>query len=129
MIIRTTVHGNGIHCTLVSTEESISTDIKALVKAKLIKWHEDEPADKKAWKYRGYSMHWDKGRETWVMMKDGYEEWDAVTVGEVKEWIDGAKGENKPCKYCITAMTVAGSQLRATRKNTSCRGKRHGANQ
>ena len=103
MIIRTTVHGNGIHCTLVSTEESISTDIKALVKAKLIKWHEEEPADKKAWKYRGYSMHWDKGRETWVMMLDGYEEWDAVTVEEVKEWIDGSKDE--------------GRSLRLSRKN------------
>ena len=103
MIIRTTVHGNGIHCTLVSTEESISNDIKALVKAKLIKWHEDEPADKKAWEYRGYSMHWDKGRETWVMMKDGYEEWDAVTVEEVKEWIDGSKDE--------------GRSLRLSRKN------------
>ena len=98
MIIRTTVHGNGIHCTLVSTEESISNDIKALVKAKLIKWHEEEPADKKAWKYRGCSMHWDKSRGTWVIMKDGYEKWDACTMGEVKEWIDGAKGENKPCK-------------------------------
>ena len=95
MLIRTTVHGNGIHCTLVSTEATRDSDIKALVKAKLIKWHEEEPEDKKAWKYRGYSMHWDKSRAVWAMMKDGYEEWDAVTVGEAREWIDGSKQEGR----------------------------------
>ena len=106
MIIRTTVHGNGIHCTLVSSEATLDSDMKTLTKMitpteedkKISLWVREEPADKKAWKYRGYSMHWDKSRGTWVIMKDGYEEWDACTRGEVKEWIDGAKGENKPCK-------------------------------
>lgn len=104
MIIRTTVHGNGIHCTLVSSEATLDSDMKMLTKMiaaptqedeKISRWVREEPADKKAWKYRGYSMHWDKGRETWVMMKDGYEEWDATTRGEVREWIDGSKDEGR----------------------------------
>lgn len=102
MIIRTTVHGNGIHCTLVSSEATLDSDMKMLTKmiapedgSKYFRWIQDEPIQKKAWKYRGYSMHWDKGRETWVMMLDGYEEWDACTRGEVKEWIDGSKDEGR----------------------------------
>ena len=104
MIIRTTVHGNGIHCTLVSSEATLDSDMKMLTKMiaaptqedeKISLWVKEEPADKKAWKYRGYSIHWDKSRAVWVMMLDGYEEWDACTRGEVKEWIDGSKGEGR----------------------------------
>ena len=95
MIIRTTLKGNGITCTLVSTEATLEGDIKTLTEANLINWNKNEPEDKKAWQYRGYSMHWDKDRETWAMMKDGYEEWDATTRGEVKEWIDGSKDEGR----------------------------------
>ena len=104
MKIITIFKGDGIRHTVVSTEATLDSDMKMLTKMiaaptqedeKISRWVREEPADKKAWKYRGYSMHWDKGRETWVMMKDGYEEWYATTRGEVKEWIDGSKGEGR----------------------------------
>ena len=102
MKIITIFKGDGIRHTLVSTEATLEGDIKTLTKmiapdddSKYFRWIQDEPIQKKAWKYRGYSMHWDKGRETWVMMKDGYEEWYATTRGEVKEWIDGSKDEGR----------------------------------
>ena len=102
MKIITIFKGDGIRHTVVSTEATLEGDIKTLTKmivpaddSKYMRWIQDEPTQKKAWKYRGYSMHWDKGREAWVMMKDGYEEWYACTRGEVKEWIDGSKDEGR----------------------------------
>ena len=102
MKIITIFKGDGIRHTLVSTEATLEGDIKTLTKmiapedgSKYFRWIQDEPIQKKAWKYRGYSMHWDKGREAWVMMLDGYEEWYATTRGEVKEWIDGSKDEGR----------------------------------